>query len=684
MPKTLKPNQQEAMEEILSVYRRGDGVNYVLLRAQMQSGKTGTFQGVARQMLLSGMVERVIIISGSGEVELYMQAINDTVEYNGDLVTHDKVTNHTLYNADLQAKIKIIFRSCGKKTFRNTRMDIRRALIIVEESHLDQNKGQQLDTFLKSHGLSLNGTTAEMMENNTYILSVSATPFSEASGISHNKSSGKEIVDLAPGDGYRGVGDYVRRERIHETYPIRNNMERFIAEVTRRGKKYNLVRARSKPTAESLAPSLAAAGIKVLYFTQDRKDISISDLDDIRPTQPTVIFLVGLLRCGKVVPKKNIGFVWECSIGAKTDTILQSLLGRMCGYYKPTDAWVDIFVPAIVLKADKATGFTELGRYVQGMEEAVEMIPKHATNVVAPRDIALHERMPVAPIRLGPFTPAQLRVFGLPTGSGSGSSGTDSAYNLIGDERFKKLIRTAIANGQVPLTTEQKAEIEEIMSTHDMRTGFRKWSDGVKDTSKNHFHSAVKANLAGEACAERISGDEPVGIATVTASTEYPDTVGCVFVLFQLKAGADEAPKSQRIPGTTGKEIFAIVREEGAPPPLPAGTPVVITRLSPKIFTDPGTFFLQLNRMVALWNKSKKYPSLPEINNRLEAAGGGALSFSREAFGVTCATIYEVSETQNHFKAKLERISEKHNVRFALTPDSVSATHFSFTSISWE
>jgi hypothetical protein len=51
-----------------------------------------------------------------------------------------------------------------------------------------------------------------------------------------------------------------------------------------------------------------------------------------RPEGPTLIHLCGKARMGQVVPKQHIGLVYESSESPKTDTILQALPGRMCGY----------------------------------------------------------------------------------------------------------------------------------------------------------------------------------------------------------------------------------------------------------------------------------------------------------------------------------------------------------------
>jgi len=66
---------------------------------------------------------------------------------------------------------------------------------------------------------------------------------------------------------------------------------------------------------------------------------------------------------GKVVPKENIAFVFEESKNPKTDTICQSLLGRMCGY--GTFDLPLVFLAPSFRAVQEATGLSELDRYLR-------------------------------------------------------------------------------------------------------------------------------------------------------------------------------------------------------------------------------------------------------------------------------------------------------------------------------
>ena len=67
---TIYPQEISAAEQILDEFTRQQ---FVILLAQMQSGKTNTFKLVACEMLRQRIVKRVVIFSGNREVQLTEQ-----------------------------------------------------------------------------------------------------------------------------------------------------------------------------------------------------------------------------------------------------------------------------------------------------------------------------------------------------------------------------------------------------------------------------------------------------------------------------------------------------------------------------------------------------------------------------------------------------------------------------------
>jgi len=345
------------------------GTPCALLSAKCQSGKTGTFQSLIRQMLDAGDITHAYIICGSSETELKKQAVSDTLNSNA-MYTHC---------------IEVIFH----QDFKHTELDITRALIIVDESHMVQTRGQQLHLFLAKYGVFLDGNPAALLEKNAYLLSVDATPYSEIAALREMETPfPKHVETLVAGDGYYGLAEYERDGALLPTFSISKAPERFETLLLDVGSKYVLLRLnRSKANKENetvLRRICHARGFPVLLYTGEKTQITMTRAEQKRfaragyklpcledaPLVTTVVIVRGRLRAGKVVPKTHVGFVWEGASKSKTDAVVQGLVGRMCGYAfgekKPT-----LYVPVTALIPD------ELGQVLTGE------LPKTATNLRA-------------------------------------------------------------------------------------------------------------------------------------------------------------------------------------------------------------------------------------------------------------------------------------------------------------
>jgi hypothetical protein len=345
---------------------------YAMLIARCQAGKTGAFQELIRMMLLNGDINRAYILCGSSETELKDQAHADT-----------RAANPAAYAS---GDIKVLFR----QDFKGAEMDVTRALIVVDESHMDQTQKQELDLFLGRYGLSMAGDPRVLAEKDTFMLSVDATPYSELSALLHKESHPKHVEQLTPGAGYFGIQEYLYGGLTKATYDISTAEAAFANMVRSAGKKYGLMRLTSGKHAEKQEAVATTVyrrlGGKVLYFTAEKTEIDISALNDA-PKVATLIIVRGRLRAGKVVPKQHISFVWEGAKSSKTDALVQGLLGRMCGYpisegnpYGYGDEKPLIFVPqsALTRREGKVVKASELERAI--MEYPV-VLPTMATNL---------------------------------------------------------------------------------------------------------------------------------------------------------------------------------------------------------------------------------------------------------------------------------------------------------------
>ena len=102
--------------------------------------------------------------------------------------------------------------------------------------------------------------------------------------------------------------------------------------------------------------------------------ITTNTLDELEnaPDEPTIIFIKDKCRMGKEVPKQHIVFCIETAISSNADTILQGLLGRMCGYLIHD---IDIYIYQDIIK--------EIETYIRFCEGG-SIIPSKAMNIIPP------------------------------------------------------------------------------------------------------------------------------------------------------------------------------------------------------------------------------------------------------------------------------------------------------------
>jgi len=364
------PNHIEAMEKAIAALT--EEKPYAMLMAQMQSGKTTTYRLIACEMLRLGKVDHVIIFSGTNDTDLRDQTDPknepDEViqEFNTEYVaylTKDSVLTHKqiIEATGLIRKIKVCW---GQDLDKHTRPG--RTLYIWEESHYAQSQTQQVDLFNSRIGIDARGNAPE----GCYVLSVSATGFSELAA-NHNFNQNKSVIKLNPGVGYVSVESQRPRIRPYNTSKLESILAKYTTPC------YGVIRARDKEAEEIKS----FKGWKIIEHDMKNK----KDLNAIlkkAPTEKTLILIKGMLRMGKVLIKTYIQFVVET--GSKTDTILQGLLGRCCGYYK---GLIDVYI--------KHLNWKELNAFIDLYNGNAESIPCKAMNVRKHGD-----RVPIIPLKI--------------------------------------------------------------------------------------------------------------------------------------------------------------------------------------------------------------------------------------------------------------------------------------------
>jgi hypothetical protein len=646
---------------------------YGILKAYCQAGKTGAYHCLIAYMLLIGMVKRVYILCGSAETELRDQATEDAIEYRNK------------YYKNFPTATILFQKAMEKSVKENITYDFTESLIILDESHLVCTQGQTVDKFFAKHGLSVTGDQTPYLELNSYFLSVSATPYSELAAF-HNKESiyskNKFVASLGVEEGYIGLREFNRRGCFKSTFDftLPENYNRFLNILKETTNKYFLIRLspnhmKTKKFLKQMnviercvaelggcVRNFLGGSNKNILITHKQKDMKrgaehMTCLEDA-PTCLTVVVLQGCLRVGKVVPKQHIGAIWECSMGAKTDVIVQGLVGRMCGYYThSTDTLPSLYVPRGFLEHNekKLHEMSELEIAENCCEDA---LPAHANHVKPPKKENkrqtinnLHETVPLG--------------IPCPDREVEGFSSTKSSMNAItGFNFFTKNIQYMM--NYMSYTEEQKDEIQRMTFADVSIRHYHKTS-----TNMNHLKQVIYGARDGLICTEPIT--EPKG---VTVIMPYPDLKekkelsedvlnvlgNKIYFIFHTKTPNPpqfyEPSKKELFPGTDGTTTWTQEREY-APPAAdadgciyipnvssPDGLKSVLVHMSSLCKSSPGAFA----KLRPLYLNKKEYNW--ESNDQNKNDVWKLIEQSKMKFGVTIHVQFENTLCREVFLVK--------------------------------
>jgi len=403
-------------------------IRYAMLVAQMQSGKTFTYMFVFMEMFRLKRIDFVVIFSGNAELALKKQ----TQECLDNREFEDFYKQHLVQNCNVpEDLVEDVWESRKQKVSRNFqivwgtegakhRASMRRTLFIWDESHFAQDKKMCPDKFLETMGILPNGDFRRLEETDNFVLSVSATPFSEICDIQHQQQ-GKMVVPFVPSESYWGVQRMWETGMIVEYTDTKKEARRQMTDLERFGgqKKIGIIRipkSSKKGTTENyegvFTQMATHLGYDVfLYYEaenekqkEDPRRISntrfLELLDEDNLTRNTLILVKEHCRMGQVLKKKNISFVMETSNTSRTDVVLQGLLGRMCGYDGTPLVRVCLkatnFFEKNVVRMNDTTGMkyedttNELEKYIEFTRQLQDkrgslpsVMPIHCRNLIA-------------------------------------------------------------------------------------------------------------------------------------------------------------------------------------------------------------------------------------------------------------------------------------------------------------
>lgn len=266
-----------------------------------------------------------------------------------------------------------------------------KTLFVWDESHYAQSKNQRPDKFLRKIGISADGDYNNLQENNNWFLSVSATPFSEYSDNYHYNQQ-KKIVYMHPGENYNSVKDMLTSGRIKSFENVEQGL-RLALSTPHDTYKYGIIRISSKN--EELILNIIkdfTSWQTVIYDSLSSGDIkkigndTWNGMENV-PKKDTLILLRGKCRMGKNLEKRHVLFAMETAKNSNTDTVLQGLLGRSCGYSEGSKS-------IIVYIHNKIFRSGEIEKYIN-LTENQSVIPSKACNIIKVKTIK--NKHPIVP-----------------------------------------------------------------------------------------------------------------------------------------------------------------------------------------------------------------------------------------------------------------------------------------------
>lgn len=325
----IYPNQKKAGKEILTIFSKYS--KYVILVAQMQSGKTGTCKYVIKKMIKNHnlCVKNCWYICGMNDNDLLCQT---QTEFKKILLR-----SNILYSKGLQRKHYLA---------KSEEPSNSKTLIVIDESHYAGCTDSHIDLFIQQ---ITNSETDEI-----YILSVSATPMAE---VVTAKSYNKRVVTLIPDINYYGLSDIYSANLLFQSANICTEFEKFsddiIAEYERQREakkwKYLIVRLPNHWYTSDISIDIKELCGNIKFINCHYSETSCEDDGSggiktrdfnsyvlLPPKKMTIIWIYNSLRAGKQLNTKNIGMVYDSS-NSGTDVTAQALLGRILGYFKKED-----------------------------------------------------------------------------------------------------------------------------------------------------------------------------------------------------------------------------------------------------------------------------------------------------------------------------------------------------------
>ena len=348
-------NKVEVAKNVIkSICSSENRTNHVILAASMQAGKTAVMNATCNLLILSGIanelrIKRFIFATGMNDVKLKEQTIERA--YSQIIGANCKTICEKFDEMDNNSKFFFL------KNSDLSRMDIplKNSIIFLDEVQFGTNENNTLTKFLCNNGVDWKNKDNYLRANNTFIVSVSATPFSEMVSDTVNV---KKIVNISKDSNYIGVSEFLANDMIESA--TRNDLtngsvfdyiEDAYHRMVRESKGCGIIFIRTRDFPLVKFHSFVDSHFDIIELSCNRSsNIDYTSLynpinqminkydylvsrNKKGGVKPILVLIKGAFRAGVTIPTRHKDFTYMVyDYSTNPETTAQALLGRMCGY----------------------------------------------------------------------------------------------------------------------------------------------------------------------------------------------------------------------------------------------------------------------------------------------------------------------------------------------------------------
>lgn len=576
----LSNEQKHACKKIIQYFMSNPlSHRWAILMAQMQSGKTEAYLFIAAEMLRLGLIKNFIIFSGNAETALKNQIVQiltntfpeDYTEEEREQKSFTRKYEDYLRETTTMTpgQISTFIRTFnakgqnavvwGSKLSKYTG-PTKETLFIWEESHFAQDKDNLPAKMLQKIQISATGDTAPLYANQNYMLSVSATGFSEISD-NHYHEQGKLVQTLEPSAGYNSVKKMKEGGRIKTYKTIKEGLNQALSRE-HLNPVYAVVRVTIKNTPEITEICRKKGWAVVSYDSTTESDEGERTWNNMKnaPLVNTAILLKGKCRMGQNMEKTHVLFCFETANDSKTDTVLQSFIGRACGYSTNSEN-VHVYV------SEKTYNNGEIDRYIL-MSGGEDIMPLKARNLASISEVVpTHGLFPIIPLIIK-------KSHRSPVNKEDRSVIIADVIARINDDHFENLNTTneAVVSTIKTLlleTPDHVITVRRILKKNSNQTGEVMYNESQKDMVDN-FNTSIstrtplKHSTIREGTVKKADGTSAKKDVTKHVNA-WIMCNGDIYVDFLAPnpPRLEEVRTDSKIARTTQKEVFCQQLEDG-------------------------------------------------------------------------------------------------------------------------